>query len=85
LVVGVVAACVLNSSYIMWLGLALVVSLSSVVSDLAESMFKRDAAVKDSGNIMPSHGGILDRFDAFIISVPFAFVYLIIYALVSVA
>lgn len=85
LVVGVVAACVLNSSYIMWLGLALVVSLSSVVGDLVESMFKRDAGVKDSGNIMPGHGGILDRFDAFIISVPFAFVYLIIYALVSVA
>ncbi len=85
LIVGVVAACVLNSSYIMWLGLALVVSLSSVVGDLVESMFKRDAGVKDSGNIMPGHGGILDRFDAFIISVPFAFVYLIIYALVSVA
>lgn len=85
LVVGVVAACVLNSSYIMWLGLALVVSLSSVVGDLVESMFKRDAGVKDSGNIIPGHGGILDRFDAFIISVPFAFVYLIIYALVSVA
>lgn len=85
LVVGAVAACVLNSSYIMWLGLALVVSLSSVVGDLVESMFKRDAGVKDSGNIMPGHGGILDRFDAFIISVPFAFVYLIIYALVSVA
>lgn len=85
LVVGVVAACVLNGSYIMWLGLALVVSLSSVVGDLVESMFKRDAGVKDSGNIMPGHGGILDRFDAFIISVPFAFVYLIIYALVSVA
>jgi phosphatidate cytidylyltransferase len=81
LVVGVVAACVLNSSYIMWLGLALVVSLSSVVGDLVESMFKRDAGVKDSGNIMPGHGGILDRFDAFILAAPFAFIYMLLVVL----
>lgn len=83
LAVGALGAYVLSESYVVWLGLALVVSLSSVVGDLVESMFKRDAGVKDSGNIMPGHGGILDRFDAFILSAPFAFIYLLIVNIVS--
>ena len=74
--VGAIAAAVLGGSYGVWIGLAVVVALSSVVGDLIESMFKRDAGVKDSGSIMPGHGGILDRFDALLISSPFAFVYL---------
>ena len=76
LAVGVCAAYYLEQSYDVWMGLALIVSLSSVLGDLVESMFKRDAGVKDSGNILPGHGGILDRFDAFILSAPFAFIYL---------
>ena len=83
LAVGALAASILEESYGVWMGLALVVSLSSVVGDLVESMFKRDAGVKDSGNIMPGHGGILDRFDAFILSAPFAFIYMLIVNIVS--
>lgn len=83
LAVGALGAYVLNESYVVWIGLAFVVSLSSVVGDLVESMFKRDAGVKDSGSIMPGHGGILDRFDAFILSAPFAFIYLLIVNIVS--
>jgi phosphatidate cytidylyltransferase len=74
--VGAIAATFFDSSYPFWIGLALVVALSSVVGDLVESMFKRDAGVKDSGKIMPGHGGMLDRFDALLVSAPFALVYI---------
>ena len=75
---GAVAAWWLNESYILWVGLAIVVALTSVIGDLVESMFKRDAGVKDSGKIMPGHGGMLDRFDALLVSAPFALVYILI-------
>ncbi len=74
---GAVAAWWLDESYIFWGGLAIVVALTSVIGDLVESMFKRDAGVKDSGKIMPGHGGMLDRFDALLVSAPFALVYIV--------
>ncbi|MDD4820087.1 MAG: phosphatidate cytidylyltransferase [Flavobacteriales bacterium] len=59
-----------------WIVISLVVSVIGTMGDLVESMFKRQAGVKDSGRIMPGHGGILDRLDSFIMCVPFVFIYL---------
>ncbi len=54
-----------------WMITAVVISISGMLGDLAESMFKRSIDVKDSGTILPGHGGILDRFDALLLAVPF--------------
>lgn len=59
-----------------WLILALIVIVSGSFGDLVESLLKRSLNIKDSGNILPGHGGILDRFDALMFAVPFAWVYL---------
>lgn len=63
-----------------WLLLALIINLAGSFGDLTKSMLKRSAGVKDSGNILPGHGGILDRFDSLMGSAPFVLVYLIFYA-----
>ena len=59
-----------------WLGLGLVVVVFGTWGDLVESLFKRTLGVKDSGNILPGHGGMLDRFDSSLLAIPAAVIYL---------
>lgn len=57
-----------------WLIIAAVVAVFGTLGDLVESMLKRSVGVKDSGAILPGHGGFLDRFDSFIVLVPFVWI-----------
>jgi phosphatidate cytidylyltransferase len=61
-----------------WIVLAGLIIIFGTFGDLAESMFKRSLNIKDSGHILPGHGGILDRFDTVFISAPFVFLYFIL-------
>lgn len=58
-----------------WFVIALIIAVCGQLGDLVESMFKRSMRVKDSGRILPGHGGMLDRFDGTFLSLPFVYLY----------
>ncbi len=59
-----------------WLVMAFIIMIFGTLGDLSESMLKRSLKVKDSGKLLPGHGGILDRFDAVLLSVPVLYLYI---------
>ena len=65
----------INSLFINLIFLSIFISLISQVGDLFISFFKRKAGVKDTGNILPGHGGILDRIDGMIFAIPVTFIF----------
>jgi phosphatidate cytidylyltransferase len=69
-------------TFAQWIGLGLVVVVFGTLGDLVESLFKRTLGIKDSGNILPGHGGMLDRFDSSLMAIPASVIY--IYTLTAV-
>ncbi len=82
---GVLIACVAGYilsiyyteiSWKQWVSIAILIGTFGTLADLVESMFKRSINVKDSGGILPGHGGLLDRFDGLLLSAPIVYAYL---------
>ena len=65
----------IDQAMLRWLAISFILSIFGTIGDLVESKFKRIAEVKDSGKIMPGHGGILDRLDSIIFAAPFVFLF----------
>ena len=72
---------VTNLTTLQWMGMGLVVVIFGTWGDLIESLFKRTLGIKDSGNVLPGHGGMLDRFDSSLLAIPAVVVYLFTLAL----
>ncbi|MFT4644882.1 MAG: phosphatidate cytidylyltransferase [Planctomycetota bacterium] len=63
-----------------WVVLSWIIAYFSATGDLIESMLKRSLKIKDSGDLLPGHGGLLDRFDAFIFVIPFIALYIVVFS-----
>lgn len=70
-----------NEGMLSWLGLAIVTTVFATWGDLVESLIKRTLNIKDSGNLIPGHGGILDRIDSLLLVAPAAMIYLLLITL----
>ena len=82
---GIVSSCIVVTMFLLfidkftiqWLIYAVLLAVIAITGDLFESALKRNAKVKDSGNFIPGHGGVLDRFDSLLFTIPFTYYFLI--------
>lgn len=80
LLVGyIIGAFVNRGEEMFWVISAIIIAPCAIFGDLLESLFKRSLNIKDSGNILPGHGGILDRFDAALFAIPFFYCWAMLY------
>ena len=69
-----------NLTTLQWMGMGLVVVVFGTWGDLVESLIKRQLGIKDSGNVLPGHGGMLDRFDSALLAIPASIIYFLLTA-----
>lgn len=75
---ALLSAWLIGGDLLVWGGIGLITALAGVGGDLFESMYKRSIAIKDSGHVIPGHGGFLDRFDALFFAAPVYYILLLI-------
>lgn len=84
IIVGLVIGYFIGISFYHSFVLSLIVTVMAQLGDLSESLIKRDAGVKDSGNSLPGHGGFLDRADSYLFSIPVAYFYIKYFVLTGI-